>query len=468
MLENKTFFGGYEMTRSAKKLLITGLTIGLLTVPFSQNANVLAKEQTKVDQKAKQNELSTKKVIDLAKEFNTIASYIQRGGDYKKGEYKTFTYNKKTYRYLSSSIDTKKELKAYLEKVLVPAEAEQFIKSRGIIEYKGKLAQVEADGGSLLQWEKATAQFVKKDKNNLQYRLTVPVWNTNEKQNFLIEYQFVNNKAGWKISKEPIQEKNTDLTDKVAVELAAKFAQATLYVQAGGEYSPGEYKTFLHNGSTYRYLSSKIDTKAKLLSYLMQSMTQVAAEQFIKDLGIIEYKGKLAQIEADGGTLAQWNKATAELIKKDKNSTYYKVIVPIGNTNEKQVYIVEYQNVNNVGWRVSKKPYWELDIPGNVNPIYVLFNFLLIDSKVAQNQFLPHSTFDVTEFKKGIKKLEFVNLKETERNNSQVEFLVTIKVEVENNYNGPLTNGLNKMLFTVQPYGYMEFKIEQVGIVNMY
>ncbi|MEI4769123.1 DL-endopeptidase inhibitor IseA family protein [Psychrobacillus sp. FJAT-51614] len=456
------------MNRSAKKLLITGLIIGLLSVPFSQNSNVLAKEQTKVEQKAKQNELSTKKVIELANEFNRIASYIQQGGDYKNEEYKTFTYDKKTYRYLSSSIDTKKELKAYLEKVLVPAETEQFIKNRGIIEYKGKLAQVEADGGSLLQWEKATAQFVKKDKNNLQYRLTVPVWNTNEKQNYLIEYQFVNNKIGWKISKEPIQEKSTAITDKVAVEQAAKFAQATLYVQAGGEYTPGEYKTFLHNGSTYRYLSGKIDTKAELMSYLMQSMTQATAEQFIKDFGIVEYKGKLAQVEADGGSLAQWNKATAEFIKKDKNTTFYRVIVPIENTNEKQIYIVEYQYVENVGWRVSKNPYWELDIPGNVNPISILFNYLLIDSKVSQNQFLPHSTFNVTEFKKGIKKVEFIKLTETERNNSQVEFLVTINVEVEHNYKGPLTNGINKMLFTVQPSGYMEYKIDKIGIVNMY
>ena len=86
--------------------------------------------------------------------MNKISNYVQRGGDYKKDEYKTFSHNNKTYRYLSSSIDTKKELKKYLEKVLVPSEAEQFMKSQGIIEYRGKLAQVEeVDGGSLLQWK---------------------------------------------------------------------------------------------------------------------------------------------------------------------------------------------------------------------------------------------------------------------------------------------------------------------------
>lgn len=456
------------MGRIGKKLLITGLTVGLLGIPFSQNTTVLAKEQTKAEQVAKQtNELTTKQAINLAVEFNKIANYVQRGGEYKKGEYKTFSYNKKTYRYLSSSIDTKKELKAYLEKVLVPSEAEQFIKNRGIIEYKGKLAQVEADGGSLLQWEKATAQFIKTEKNTQHYRITVPVWNTSEKQTFLVEYQYVN-KVGWKISKEPKQEKSTAITEKLAVELAAKFEATILNVQAGGDYVTGEYKTFPLNGVTYRYLSSKIDTKTKLMNYLTQSMTASVAEQYIKDSGIIEYKGKLAQVEADGGSLLEWKKATAEFLKSDKDTTFYRINVPLGETKERYMYIVEYQLVDKVGWRVSKKPYMDLNIPGNTNPVSILFNYLLIDSKVAQNQFLPYSSFNVSEFKKGIKKLELTSLKEIGRNSAQVEFIAYINVELENNYYGPLMSGENKMYFTIQPTGYMEFKIDQVGIVNMY
>ena len=605
-----------------KKVLITGLTVILLCIPFSQNAHVLAKEHSKGEHKGKQkNELTTKQAINLAIELNKISNYVQRGGEYKKNEYKTFSHNDKTYRYLSSSIDTKKELKRYLEKVLVPSEAEQFMNSRGIIEYRGKLAQVEeADGGSLLQWERASAQYVKTEKNTFYYRLTVPVWSTSENQDFIVEYQYFNkdgwkiskepkqenitaisnklavelaakfeaassyvqaggeygrgeyktffyngytyrylsskidtktkllnyltqsmtqaaaeqfikdrgiieyngklaqieadggslaqwskataefmktdmnttfyrvtvpigntkenqtyiveyqyvDRVGWRVSKEPQLEKSTAITDKIAVELAAKFQAASSYVEAGGEYGPGEYKTFFYNGYTYRYLASKIDTKTKLLNYLTQSMTQAAAEQFIKDRGIIEYNGKLAQIEADGGSMAQWSKATAEFIKTDNNTTFYRVTVPIGNTNEKQMYIVEYQYVEKAGWRVSKEPYWNLDIPSNINPISTLFNYLLIDSKVAQNQFLPYSSFQVTEFKKGIKKVELTKLKEIGKSNSQVEFIAYFNVELENNYRGLLKNGENKMYFTVQSTGSMEFKIDRVGIVNMY
>lgn len=456
--------GVYVMGGIYKKLIITGLSIILFSMSVSQSSTVFAMEQIKV---AQTQELTTKQAINLAIEFNKISNYVQRGGDYKKNEYKTFTYNKKTYRYLSSPIDTKKELKAYLEKVLIPSEAEQFIKSRGIIEYNGKMAQIEADGGSLLQWDKATAKYVKTEKNTVIYRLTVPVWNTSEKQDFIVEYQYVN-KIGWRISKEPIQEKSTAITDKLAIDLATKFHKAVLYIQAGGDYGPGEYKTFPLNGSTYRYLSSKIDTKAKLMNYLTQTMTQDVAEQLIKDRGIIEYNGKLVQTEADGGSLAEWAKAIPEVLKTDKTTTSYRMTVPIGETNIKEMYIVEYQYVDKVGWRVSKKPYWDLNISNNVNPIPSLFKYLLTDSKVAQNQFLPYTSFQVSEFKKGIKKVELTRFTEIGRNNSQVEFIANINVELENNYTGPLMNGENKMYFTVQQTGYMEFKIDQIGIVNMY
>ncbi|TQR20345.1 DL-endopeptidase inhibitor IseA family protein [Psychrobacillus vulpis] len=456
------------MSKVGKKLLFIGLTAIMLSTPFSQNALVSAKDQTKTAQSTQQKkELTSEQAINLAIEFHKVSNYVQRGGEYKKGEYQTFSYNKKTYRYLSSTIDTKKELKTYLEKVLVSSEAEQFIKNRGIIEYKGKLAQVEADGGSLLQWEKATAKYVKTEKDTLYYRLTVPVWNTNEKQNFIVEYQYVN-KLGWKISKEPKQEKSTALTNQMVVELAAEYAKAILYVQAGGDYGKDEYKTFSYTGSTYRYLSSKLDTKAELMNYLTQWMTSSTAEQFIKNRGIIEYNGKLAQVDADGGSLAEWEKASIEFIKKDQHTMSYRLTVPFGETQEKLMYIVEYQYVDKAGWRISKEPYVDLNIPGNVNPISILFNNLLVDSKVAQNQFLPYSSFQVTEFKKGIRKVEMTNLKEIDRSRMQVEFIATIQVTVDNNYNGPLVSGENKLYFTVQPTGYMEYKIDQIGIVNMY
>ena len=451
------------MVRTCKKVLILGLVFFLLSIPFSQSTVVLGKKQT--NQRV---EISTKEVLSLSIEFNKAFTYIQRGGDYKKGEYKTFTYKGKTYRYLSSSIDTKKELISYLSKTMERSTAEQFIKNRHIIEYKGKLAQVEADGGSLLEWEKGTASRVKSENKSAVYKITVPVRGSVEKQGFLIEYKYVE-KVGWRISKEPKLEPGSQaLTADRVVELVTLFSIAESYVQAGGQYLNGEYKTFIHNGKTYRYLSSDIDTKSKLLQYLTKSMTISTSEELIKNNGIIEYQGKLAQIEADGGSMLQWQKSKVEFIKTDNKTSFYRVTVPVRNTAEKQMYVVELQDVNKVGWRISKKPYLDLDVPGNINPAYLFINHLLVDSKVAKEQFVSHSTFNVDEFKKGIQKVEYIQLKEIARNQSQVEFVLQVRVELAPTYKGALKQGVNTMYFSVVPTGYMEFKIDEIGVVTLF
>ena len=64
--------------------------------------------------------------------------------------------------------------------------------------------------------------------------------------------------------------------------------------------------------------------------------------------------------------------------------------------------------------------------------------------------------------------MELSSLKEIGRSSSQVEFIAKINATLENDYNGPLISGENILYFTVQPTGYMEYKIDRVGILNMY
>ena len=258
------------------------------------------------------------------------------------------------------------------------------------------------------------------------------------------------------------------LTDKLAVDLAAKYQEAYLFVSSGGGYKDREYDTFLYNDLAYRYLSININTKAKLMKYLTEVMTSQAAEHFINDLEILEHKGKLAQKEADIGSLEEWKKATAEVIKKDKDKVQYRLTVPIGEPSEKIMYSVEYQLVENIGWRVSKRPVVDLDIPDKINPVHILFTNLLSSPQVAQKQLLPTSYFEVNEFKKGLKKVDLSKIKEIDRGSHHVEYIATIFVELEKDYKGPLVSGENKMYFIVQPNGYMDFKIHQVGQIEMY
>jgi iseA protein len=259
-----------------------------------------------------------------------------------------------------------------------------------------------------------------------------------------------------------------ELTKNQAVQLATTFSAAASYVQRGGDYKPGEYKTFTYKGKTYRFLASNIDTKKELISYLGKSLTQSAAEKWIKDNGIIEHKGKLAQVEADGGSLLQWQKATAELLKENKVSKTYLLTVPVGATNEKQQFLIDYQYVEKTGWRISKEPYLNLDVPGNVNPAYNFFRLVLVDAKATQDLFLSPSSFKVELFKKDILKLEYQDIKEINRTKSSVDYLVRFNAELSANYKGDLTAGENYMYFSIQPVGYMDFKIAKIGIVKMY
>jgi iseA protein len=455
------------MNGIGKKMIMGGLTAALLFSPLTNNETTAVKEVVKVTQNSTQkNELTKIQAVELATSFSTAASYVQRGGDYKQGEYKTFNYQGKTYRYLASTIDTKKEFIAYLGKTLTQSAAEKWLKSTGIIEYKGKLAQVEADGGSLLQWNRATAEYIKTDKNTVVYRLAVPIGDTKDKEYYLVNYQFVQ-KLGWRISAEPTMDDSV-LTAEKSIQLATNYAKAATYVQAGGSYREGEYKTFTYKGKTYRYLSSQIDTKKELLAYLKESLTHSTAEKFIQAKGIIEYNGKMAQLEADGGSLLQWHKASAELLKEEKNSKTYLFTIPVGETKEKQQYVIDFQYVEKIGWRISKEPYWNLDVPGNVNPAFQFFNHILVQTTATENLFLNPSSFKVEDFKKGIQKLEYQDMKEINRTSSSVDYLVRFKAELNSSYKGDLIQGENYMYFSIQPVGYMDFKIVKIGVVKIY
>ena len=174
----------------------------------------------------------------------------------------------------------------------------------------------------------------------------------------------------------------------------------------GGFYDEGEYKTFTYKGQTYRYLSEDIDTKKELFRYLTKSVTADYAEQFIKDMGIIQYRGKLAQPEADGGSLLQWDKAEAIHLKTDGKMQVFKLVVPIGETTEKSIYHVHFKQVAKKSWKIDTFEYKKdvtADIPGNINPAFVFLHFLLTDPAVSQAQFADKHLLNVHTFKKGIK-----------------------------------------------------------------
>jgi hypothetical protein len=258
----------------------------------------------------------------------------------------------------------------------------------------------------------------------------------------------------------------TKLMEKEVVKTINEWMKKQSYVQSGGSYGEGEYISFPLKGTTYRYLAKDIDTKKELLRYLKQSVTAEYAKRFIKEKGIIEHKGKLAQVEADGGSILQWEKVIAQFEGKEGKARNYKLIVPVGDTGDHEVYKASLV-YENKGWKVSKvefSHFVDLNVPFNINPAFIFFKYLLIDSSESEAQFIKQGIFDVDAFKQGIKKVEVRNMEEQGRFRNQVEFKVSFDVELAKGYSGSLKEGKNVMYFLVENTGEMEYKIVKAGM----
>ena len=61
-------------------------------------------------------------------------------------------------------------------------------------------------------------------------------------------------------------------------------------------------------------MGSDLDTKSKLLTYLSGSYTSDSVESYIKRAGIVEHNGKLAQPNADGGSICSTIKQPLSIV----------------------------------------------------------------------------------------------------------------------------------------------------------
>lgn len=114
--------------------------------------------------------LNHETVVPLLVEAEKRYFYALGGGT---GEIETFTENGKEYRYLSADIDTKDELLKYLMKSYTKQASEFFIK-KFIIVHEGRLAQLNADTGNLLEFERSTAKMISMTPTKRVYKINVP------------------------------------------------------------------------------------------------------------------------------------------------------------------------------------------------------------------------------------------------------------------------------------------------------
>ncbi|WCN37458.1 DL-endopeptidase inhibitor IseA family protein [Aneurinibacillus uraniidurans] len=155
----------------------------------------------------------------------------------------------------------------------------------------------------------------------------------------------------------PTQIKN--INEKNIISLIVAAQKHYVYTSSGGK-GTGKIESFKikndPNAQEYRFLSADIGTPKKLSAYLTQVFTKQASETYIKER-FITYQGRTAQLNADGGNLLQFDKATAKLLRSSGNVRDYQLIIPypadVGMKPE--VQIVTVQKEKGV-WRIATPP----------------------------------------------------------------------------------------------------------------
>ncbi|WP_176713673.1 DL-endopeptidase inhibitor IseA family protein [Pseudobacillus wudalianchiensis] len=129
------------------------------------------------------------------------------------------------------------------------------------------------------------------------------------------------------------------------------------YVMAGGEPEASEEPiySFTYHNTDYRYLGKDLDTQKKLFSYLETDFTSEAVSQMIERARIVEYHGRLAQPNADSGSLANYSKARIQLTKESETEKEYDAYVPIGEGPNVEVVHIVYKKTNS-GWKIHTEP----------------------------------------------------------------------------------------------------------------
>lgn len=139
-----------------------------------------------------------------------------------------------------------------------------------------------------------------------------------------------------------------ELIVKHVKEAAAKYA----YVTSGGKIPEGTIETFTEKEMEYRFMGSDLDTKEKLFEFLSESYTPAAIRSYIQRAKLIEKDGKLAQPNADGGSLLNYEKAG--IVRKKDNGTEkeFDLKIPLGNSLAYEYVHVVFSKTRD-GWRIS-------------------------------------------------------------------------------------------------------------------
>ncbi|MBW8351869.1 FG-GAP-like repeat-containing protein [Bacillus sp. IITD106] len=144
----------------------------------------------------------------------------------------------------------------------------------------------------------------------------------------------------------------TSLEESEAIKLITEAANKYWYVTSGGKIT-GQVDTFTSGeGLEYRYMGSDLDTREKLNAFLGESYTTSAIQSYINRVKIIDHNGKLAQPNADGGSLVNHEKAIIIGMRDNGNEKEFDLKTPLGSSFYYESIHVVFTKTSD-GWRIS-------------------------------------------------------------------------------------------------------------------
>ncbi|GIP39361.1 hypothetical protein J31TS4_26410 [Paenibacillus sp. J31TS4] len=149
------------------------------------------------------------------------------------------------------------------------------------------------------------------------------------------------------------------LSAEAAVRLAADAAARYWHVNTGGTGSGAVQEFAIPGiGEHYRWMGEDLNTKAKLVAYLEEVYTAERVKQFWQERqkagSFAEVDGRLAQPNADGGSLLVWAEAKAVLGKAEDGTVVYRFDVPAGEERKQADVAFVYEP--GLGWRINERP----------------------------------------------------------------------------------------------------------------
>lgn len=145
------------------------------------------------------------------------------------------------------------------------------------------------------------------------------------------------------------------IKDTLLITKIQEASQKANYVGMGGEIGMAGIESISINDMDYRFLGKDLDTKEKLAAYMGISYTEEAIQSFIETSRIIEHDGRLAQPNADGGSLLNYKRAFVSQMKDLGTEVQYDIKVPLGNSLAFETVQIIFKKTEE-GWRISTNP----------------------------------------------------------------------------------------------------------------